>query len=171
MIEQPRDDAWSIIGSKPVQVTATLNRFDLPSPAGQDARLRVDEQQVQDQTVAILTMETPDVDFYRRTGEIPAPVMDALAKAAALKQATVDTQAQIDRNKAEQSDITAEQSRLRDNIKAVQPSSTYYERLMKKLDAQETRIDELEAELGTWQQKLSGQQQELSNYLNGLNVG
>ena len=171
VIESPREEPWKLVDVTPTQTTTAVYRFDVPVAAGKDQTFTVNEQQVQDQSVSILETDPGTIDDYRRGGEIPQPVMGALAKAAALKQAASDTAALISRDKAEETDIATEQSRLRDNLKAVQPSSTYYERLMKKLDAEETRIDELEADQATLQKKLAGQQQELVDYVNGLNVG
>jgi len=56
-------------------------------------------------------------------------------------------------------------------MKTVTSNSDYSNRLLKKLDEQETRIEGLQKEVASLQQKQQGQQKELEDYLGSLNVG
>ena len=49
-------------------------------------------------------------------------------------------------------------------------TTSYATRLLKKLDDQESQIDKLRNEIEGLRTKLDGQNRELQNYLNGLNV-
>ena len=49
-------------------------------------------------------------------------------------------------------------------------TTSYATRLLKKLDDQESQIDKLRNETEGLHTKLDGQNRELQNYLNGLNV-
>ena len=69
-------------------------------------------------------MDLGPLDFYRRSGEIPKAVQEALGKAVTLKQAVIDTQRKMDEDKQKLTDITAEQGRLRDNLKAVEKGAS-----------------------------------------------
>jgi predicted nucleic acid-binding Zn-ribbon protein len=97
-------------------------------------------------------------------------VQEALAKAIAMKQALVDTQRRITEDKQALTDITAEQVRIRDNLKSVQPNGPYYARLMGKLNDQETAIEKTQGDADALQKQLDAQRKELEAYVAGLNV-
>jgi uncharacterized coiled-coil DUF342 family protein len=67
--------------------------------------------------------------------------------------------------------ISQEQARIRENMKTVAQSTDYYNRLLKKLDEQETSIEKLQKESVDLQQKLDQQRKALQDYLANLNVG
>jgi predicted transcriptional regulator len=66
---------------------------------------------------------------------------------------------------------TAEQARLRENMKTVAQSSQYYERLLAKLNEQESSIERLQKERDDLTAKRESMRRELSEYLDSLNVG
>ena len=56
-------------------------------------------------------------------------------------------------------------------MKTVAPNSDYYNRLLKKLDEQETQIEKLQAETQGLQKEMEQQRKALEDYLNNLDVG
>ena len=172
IVEHPRQGAeWKLVDSpKPAEQTDAVYRFRQPVAAGKSATVTVNEQQTTDETVALLDTDVGPIDFYRRAGEIPKPVQDALAHAIALKQAVVDTQRRIDEGKQKLADIVAEQSRIRQNLQTIQQNGKYYDRLMGKLNDQETAIEKTQGEGDDLLKQLDGQRKELEAYLAGLNV-
>jgi chromosome segregation ATPase len=98
-------------------------------------------------------------------------VRTALGEVVRRKQAMVDTQRQIDDKKKQLAEVTAEQARIRENLKTVAQNTEYYTRLMKKLNEQETSIEQLQKESGDLQKTLETQRKELEGYVAGLNVG
>ena len=172
IVEHPRQGGdWKLVDSpKPDEQTDAVYRFRQPVPAGKSATLVVNEQQTTDDTVAILQYDVGPLDFYRRAGEIPKPVQDALAKAIELKQALVDTQRKIDLDKQKLSDIAAEQGRIRENLRSVERNGAYYGRLMGKLNDQETAIEQTQGDADALQKQMESQQHDLETYLAGLNV-
>jgi hypothetical protein len=172
IIEHPRRENWSLVDTdKPLETTDALYRFKGTVPAGKSTKLAVKEQMVQDETLEVLSGDTSQLDLYSRTGEIPKPVRDALAKAVELKNKVVDTQRQIQEHDQQLNDITADQSRLREDMKATDKQTPYYNRLLKKLDDQESTIEKLQSEKKSLQQQRTDQQKELEDYLANLNVG
>jgi predicted nucleic acid-binding Zn-ribbon protein len=116
-------------------------------------------------------MDVGQVESYFRTGEIPDAVKKALQQAAVLKRALVDADRQMNDRQQQINEITTEQNRIRENMKAVAQSSDYYQRLVKELDSQETQIQNLKTELKTLKQKREEQQKALEDYLTGVSVG
>lgn len=171
VIEHPRQSEWSLVDTpKPAEVTPELYRFDLAVPANQQKKLAVGEQLIQDESIIVTSVNTDTLAAYRRSGQIPGPVLKALTKAISLGHAVADTKQLIARDKSQLAEINTDQTRIRGNIRAIQPSSKYYERLMKKLNDQETQIDQLESDQSTQQKKLVEQEKALADYVNALNV-
>ena len=88
-----------------------------------------------------------------------------------MKGAMVDTQRKIDQSTQQVSQISAEQTRIRENMKTVNQQSEYYTRLVKKLGDQETQIEKLQSSSEDLRKTLEKQSGELEEYLGGLNVG
>ena len=172
IVEHPRQAGWDLVDSPvPMEKTDDVYRFKENIPTGKNVKLTVSEQVVQDQTVDILSTDFGTLDFYHRTGEIPKPVQDALAKAIGLKQAVTDTDTQIAQGKQKLTDIDAEQGRIRSNLNTVHQTGNYYTRLMTKLDEQETTIEKTKAAIDDLQKKRETQMKDLNDYLTGLSVG
>jgi hypothetical protein len=171
LIEHPVRQGWKLVEpAKADESTEQVYRFKGKVPAGKQSKLTVKQEIVTGQRIAILPTDIGQLEFYARTGEIPRPVRDALAKAVSYKYAMVDTQRQIQERQQRIGEITQEQTRIRENMKTVASNSDYSNRLLKKLDEQETRIEGLQKEVASLQQKLQGQQKDLEDYLTSLNV-
>jgi hypothetical protein len=172
IIEHPRRQGWKLVEpEKPFETTDTLYRFKGSVEPGQISKLTVKEEVVQGETMAILPCDIGQLVFYSKAGEIPKEVREALAKAAALKQAVAGTERSIAEKQKQLADITTEQTRIRENMKTVQPNSQYYTRLMTKLNDQETKIESLQTEADQLNDQLKAQRQELESYLSNLSVG
>src|SRR5262249_27235564 len=151
IIEHPFRKGWKLVDSpKPVETTDTWYRFRESIPAGKTRILKVEEEIIQGETIAILPIDLGQVEFYSRMGEIPKEVRDALVKAMGLKSAMVGTERQIKERQQQLTEITQEQQRIRENMASVSQTSQtsqFYARLLSKLNDQETAIEKLQAEV------------------------
>jgi methyl-accepting chemotaxis protein len=172
IIEHPLRKGWKLVEpGKADETTDKLYRFKGVAPVGKATKLIVREEHTRGEAIAIMPMDGSAIESYIKAGEISQPVKDALAKAAQLKAALVDTQRQITERQQRIQQITAEQNRIRDNMKTVAQNSDYYNRLLKKLDEQETTLEKLQAEVQGLQKEADQQRKALEDYLGGLNVG
>ncbi|HEX5244649.1 MAG TPA: hypothetical protein VFW23_15405, partial [Tepidisphaeraceae bacterium] len=171
LIEHPRRGGWTLVDLKPIETTDRLYRFEETLPPEKTTTLQVEEQLVSAQGMAIMAMDDPTIESYRTTGEIPPAVKDALAKAAQMKSAVADTGRQIADRQQRLNDFSAEQARIRENMKAVDQNTDYYKRLLKELDQQETTIEQLHADIKSLQEKMRSQQKQLEDYLSTLDAG
>jgi chromosome segregation ATPase len=130
---------------------------------------------VQDESIALASANLDQLVYYSRSGEggaeVPQNVREALAKAVQLKQATVDAERDIAARNQRVAEITAEQNRIRENMKTVAQSTQYYDRLLAKLNEQESSIESLQKERDALIAKRDSARRELEEYLNGLTVG
>jgi chromosome segregation ATPase len=171
LIEHPLRGDWNLVEpQKTIEKTATQYRFEIPVDAGKSNKLQVKEEKIQGEELAIISTDDDQMHFYSTDGEVPAAVRDALAKAAKLKAATVDTQRQIDQHNQQLDQITKEQNRIRDNLRTVAQKTDYYNRLLTKLNDQESQIEKLQGERNDLNAKLDHERGDLDNYLQNLNV-
>jgi hypothetical protein len=173
VIEHPRRGGdWALVNTPaPMESTDAVHRFLLPVPADGQAMLTVAEQTTTSQEIALLPADVDSFAIYLSTGSIPKPVAAALAQVVQMKQDRAQTQQQIEQAKQTLNGITQEQSRIRDDLRIASTSSGYRSRLMKKLDDQETQIEQTQAQQADLEKKLTGQQQALATYLDGLTIG
>jgi hypothetical protein len=172
VIETPKRSGWTLLEpKKPIETTDALYRFEGKLKPHQPSKLAVREEHTQLQEMEILPMDTNAVDVYARTGEIPQDVRDSLSKAAQLKTSLSDTQRDIQTVQQKLAEITSEQNRIRENMKAVSPSSDYYKRLLTELDQQETTIGDFHKQIQDLQKQQERQRKALEDYLASLSIG
>lgn len=171
LIEAPKHEGWTLLEpKKPIETTDTLYRFEGKLKPHEPSKLSVREEHTELQQVEILPLDTSVVLMYARTGEIPKEVRDALAKAADLKADLSNTQRQIQERQQNLSEIVSEQSRIRENMKAISPSSDYYKRLLTELDQQETTIQDLHKQVQELQRQQEQKRKALEDYISSLNI-
>jgi hypothetical protein len=172
IVEHPIKPGWKLVETdKPIETTQTVYRFKGSVTAKKSSKLTVKEEIVQGETIAILPADLGQLDFYSKTGEIPKDVRDALVKAIQLKQAMVDTDRQINEHTQQIAQITEEQNRIRENMKTVDRQSAYYQRLLSKLNDQESQIEKFQTEREDLIKKRDQQRKDLEDYLGNLSVG
>ena len=94
-----------------------------------------------------------------------------LRQAIDKKQQLVDTQRQLEQKKEQVRLIGEEQNRIRENMKTVRQPSPYYDRLVTKLNDQESQIEKLQTERDKLRETLNQQRGDLENYLNNTTIG
>ena len=172
ILEHPLQTGWKLVDSPtPMEVTDSLYRFREAVPAGKTRTLTVKEEIVQAESIQILPADVGQLEFYSRSGEIPAEVRAGLLKTIGLKSAMVDTQRQIQQRQKELGEITLEQQRVRSNMNTVTQNSPYYTRLLTKLNDQESRIEKLQAEIERSQRTQEQQRKELETFLLSTTLG
>ena len=172
VIEAPRHAGWELVEpKKPQETTDSLYRFEGKLEPHKASKLTVQEQHVDLQRIAILPLEIDPIVSFVNTGHMPPDVRDALTKAVQLKSALVNLQREAQAKQQRINEISQEQSRIRENMKAVNPGSAYSKRLLQELDDQETQIQDLHKQIQDLQRQADQQRKMLEDYLSGLNVG
>ena len=122
------------------------------------------------ETLSFDDFEVQDLLTISHTGEMPKAVRDALAKAIQLKQAVADLDRQVNARTQQVNDITAEQNRIRENMKTVAQTGPYYDRLLAKLNEQESTIERLQGERRDLVTRRDAARKDLADYLETLNA-
>ena len=172
IIEHPFRKGWKLADSPtPLETTDTWYRFQESIAAGKTRTLKVQEEIIQSETIAILPSDLSQLEIHSRTGELPQEVREALVKAMSLKSAMVDTERQIKERQQKLAEITQEQRRIRENMASVSQASQYYMRLLSKLNDQETAMETLQGEVQHLKLTYDRQREELEIYLTNTTVG
>jgi hypothetical protein len=171
IIEHPVRAGWTLVDTpKPLETTPTVYRFKGDAPAHKVATLTVKEQSVQTETYAILPMDVTQLLVYQRNSSIPSSVRDAIGKAISLKNVVTDLDRQIAARTQDINSITAEQGRIRENMKTVSNTTQYYQRLLAKLNEQESTLESLHTDRDALTAKRDGARKELEDYLSNLTI-
>jgi hypothetical protein len=172
VIEHPVTGNSTLVDTpKPFETTEAFYRFRVPAAAKKTATFVVKEQNVIDQRLALLPMDVNQLIYFSKNAEIPANVRASLGKAIQLKQAMVDIDRQISEKNGQVNAITVEQNRIRENMKTVGQTSQYYQRLLEKLNEQESSIEKLQHDRDDLLAKRDAARKELESYLGDLNIG
>ena len=172
VIVHPLNPGWKLVDTpKPLETTSDAYRFKEGIHPGKVTRFAVNEELVQGERISMLNTDVTQLEITVRGAEISRAVRDAVGKAVQLKRAAMDVEQQVAARSQQIAEITAEQNRIRENMKTVAPTSPYYERLMAKLNEQETSIERLQKERGDLTSKRDDLRRELSDYLDTLTVG
>jgi len=125
--------------SGPVEQTDTAWRLTVPLKAGETRRLiaHVDS----DEPSQVVVLDDPDV-IAALVGEqaLSEPARAALRHVAELRAAETARAAERDRQQAQLAAVQADEERLRQNLAAVPANDALHTRLVRALDADETRI-------------------------------
>jgi hypothetical protein len=173
VVEHAFRPGWKLDESqaKPIERTDSLYRFKFVVPPGKPQKLPIQEELVSDERMEILPLDLNTMLVYSRTGEIPQKVRDALIRAAQLKQALLETERQMNEKAQMVATITQEQVRIRENMRTVNDrNSEVYNRWLKKLNEQETQIEQLQSEREQLSRRAQQQRKELEEYVSGLNI-
>jgi len=175
VIEHPIRTGWKLVDTqKPFETTPAVYRFKGTAVANKVTVLAVTEEVVQEEQITLGSADLSQLMFYSRTeeggAEVPKSVRDAIAKAIQLKQAAIDVERDINMRNQRVAEITAEQNRIRENMKTVTQATQYYDRLLAKLNEQESAIETLQKERDALIAKRDSLRRELDEYLSGLTV-
>ncbi len=171
IIEHPRKTQWTLLDTdEPMESTDQFHRFQVDAGGSDQTEFTVMEEQINSQAIQLTSLDVNALSVYTRGGAVSKDVKQALQKAIALKQKVQQSDRQIRQKEQQIKNISAEQGRIRENMGTVERNSSYYKRLLGKLEAQENDIDKLGKEIEDLQKSRDKDQQELVDFLRGLNV-
>ena len=172
VIEHPVLHGWKLVDTpSPIETTPSVYRFKGVVAAHKLSAFTVKQEVVTDQSIAMLPSDISLLLQYTKSGEIPAAVRGTIAEAIRLKQAVIDAQNDMNARAARINEITAEQTRIRENMKTVAQTTDYYQRLLGKLNAQESSIETMQRERDQLAATRDAARARLESYLSTLTVG
>ena len=110
------------------------------------------------------------IAYYQQAKEISQKVKEALQRVVLLRSKLDDVRAQRTRLDQRTAEITAEHARIRENMQRLQQNSDLYTRYVKKMDQQETELENLRKEIERLKNMEEDHRRELQNYVMSLDV-
>ena len=174
LLEYPRRDGWTLKDTPaPFESTDTVHRFKVAVAAGgKPVSFTVRETRIEQESFAILDLDGDSLLRYTQTSTIPPKVRAALQQAAQLKAQAMEAERTRTAKQAEIQAIVQDQQRLRENMRTVQTNqnSPYYQRLLTKLNDQETKVEALQIEAERLQAEADAKRKTLVDFLGKLSV-
>ena len=171
LIEQPYRVDWKLAEPKePAERTRDLYRFNLAVDPGKSATLRVKETLPLQESILLMESGIDQIAYYQQAKEVSPKVKEALQRVVHLRSKLDDTHTQRMRLDQRTAEITAEHARIRENMQRLQQNSDLYTRYVKKLDQQETELENLRKEIERLKNTEEEHRRELQNYVMNLDV-
>ncbi len=173
IVEHPAKTDWKLAKTlTPDESTAAVHRFRVTAASGQTTTFDVDEVRMGATTVAVGEFNrdrlTLIADGSRRE------VLERAMAPVFVKRAELDAiEADIQKRGEEVTAIMRDQERVRQNMAVLKGSSTerqLLERYTRQLDAQETRLEQLQGELAQLLERQGRTQRELADLIMAVTV-
>jgi hypothetical protein len=167
MIEHPVRNEFKLIEDKvkPTEVASDVYRFEIKVPAGKSETHVVTEERVINQGFQVSNIDDNQIRIFLNSPVTSDKVKKGLKEALDLRWAVAKTQREIGDQQQQLKVITDDQARLRANLKEMPSTAAAYKRYLEKFDAQETQIEQYQAEIKKLQGVEFKQKKELENYL------
>jgi hypothetical protein len=155
---------------KPAEETQSLYRFEVAAAPGKQGKLTVTQQITFNQQFALLNYDLNTMASFQTQGKASKAVLDAFREAAR-RQAEIESVAnEIQRMDRERNEITQDQSRVRENMKAIDKGTELYSTYIKKFSDQEKRVNEIATQLTSARQRQTELQATFETWLGSLNI-
>ena len=172
LIDHPRHADWKLIApaGDDIDLIDGGYRFALAIEAGAETTFEVTVERPVTQSFGITSLTLAQIVRYAGTGELDAKVRKAFERLAELKREVVRHEQRMAELERARATIYQEQSRIRDNLGRIPSDSDLHRRYLRKLDAQE---DKLETILEAFDQAQSRQieaSRKLDDYIKTLKI-
>lgn len=171
LIEHQRTPGFDLVeGQKPKAETSTGHRFEVQVAKAAKIDFTVSERRTWVDSTVITDVELPTVLQYVTSGRASQRIADAVRQAIDRRAEVRRIEQQMEALSRQESEIVADQSRIRSNMGAVDRQSTLYAQYMQRLTAQEKELDDLRAQRRTLTEERDRKARELETWLRGLNL-
>ncbi len=171
LIEHPFRSDWELVEPKEsTERTREVYRFLVKADPDKTEKLVVREQKQFSETVELINADSNLIAYYLRARQVSSGVKRALEKVVSLRDGVSKVTAEKNRREQRVNEISQEQSRIRENMSRLNQSSELYQRYVKKLDQQETELENLRQEIERLKDDEARRQRELNDYLLNLEV-
>jgi hypothetical protein len=172
VIEHPVRAGWTLGGTvKPVESTLAWHRFRVTIEPKTTVNFVVEESRVSASQFSVSSVTDDQVTLLVREKILTAAQEAALREVIARKAAIAALAERIDVREAEINEIGADQTRVRENMRALKGSSEekqLLQRYVKQLNDQETRLDAVRKELNDLTVQQQKAQEDLNRFIEAM---
>lgn len=171
LIEYPLETNWKLLEpTKPGETTRDRYRFQVAAEPGKPAVLKVREEQVVGQQIAMTNMDSGQMLVYQRSKVVSDAVRKAMEDVRSRQAALAAVRSELGQVQQKLNTIEQDQNRIRQNMAQLDRNSELYLRYVKKFGEQEDELEKLRGQILELQAKIDGQQKALNAYLSELSV-
>lgn len=171
ILEQPVSGDWKLVEpGEAYEKAPGLLRFRVAAPAGQTVTQAVRLEWVRDEQVLLSNLDINAIGFYLRSSVASEKFKQAMQRVIELRN-ELDVVAR-QRAEAERAvnEATAEQGRIRENLKTLDKGSDSYRKQLAKFDELENTIERSRGTLATLRDQEEVKRAALEQYLAGLEI-
>jgi len=174
-VEHPLREGWVLSDDtqKPEGKSARYYRFRVSLGPHQRVDLQVTERRALMDNYALVDFSRQDLDLFIARNYIDAATRALLERIIGLKSRMAAAEARIEAIDQEVTEISADQQRLRDNIKALTATAEAKQlitRYVAKADTQETRLEELNKDKQAQHAEAARLEQELESLVRSVAI-
>ncbi len=172
LIDHPRHADWKLIepAGDDIDLIDGGYRFEVAIEAGAEAVFEVTVERPVTQSMGITSLTLAQIVHFAGTGELDAKVREAFERLAELKREVVRHEQRMAELERARLVIHQEQSRIRDNLGRIPSGSDLHRRYLRKLDAQEDKLETILEAFDQAQRRHIEASRKLDDYIKTLKV-
>jgi len=175
IVEYPAEDGWKLAPGtpQPEESTESYHRFRVPVEAGKTAELAVEAIHPEESRVQLSNLEDDDVKVLIEQKRVTPSMQQAFDRILKQKEKIEAIAQQVSDRKRESDQISMDQIRIRENMKALKGSSeekSLLQRYVGQLDSQESRLATLRKESADLTTQQNSAQAELDRMIMEINL-
>lgn len=175
VLEIPAQDGWTLTKDtpKPEETTASFHRFRVPVEGGKTAELAVESVHPQAVQYALTNLDSNLVAILGRQQRITPALQQVFDQVLAQRTKLSGLDQQMIQRRQETDQISADQNRIRENMKALKGSAeekALVQRYTGEMNRQEDRLAAIRTELDDLQKKRNDAAAELDRMVMGVNI-
>ena len=172
LIDHPRHADWKLIepADDDVDLIDGGYRFEVAIEAGAEAVFEVTVERPVTQSLGITSLTLGQIVRFAGTGEFDAKVREAFERLAELKREVVRHEQRMAELERARQIIYQEQSRIRDNLGRIPSGSDLHRRYLRKLDAQEDKLETILEAFDQAQRRQVEASRKLDDYIKTLKI-
>ncbi|NRA56668.1 MAG: DUF4139 domain-containing protein [Phycisphaerales bacterium] len=173
IIEHPPRSGWEMV--EPTNGATSddgMVRFERTVDAGESLELAVTERRNESTRVGLLETDLPNMieQITRGGGQASDDVIAALRQGASMNRRIADLRSEVERVRGQINSIERDQSRIRENMRAIDRTTDLYRRYLETLSGQEDTIAELGRQAQDLANRVTQAEADRREYFEKLNV-
>ena len=171
ILEHPLRQGYTLLNQKPSEKTPTAYRFEIPLTANATREFVINEERVYETSNAVTSLTPDAIVSYIQNRALSDAGRRQLQRIADQKSQIAETQAALTEAQNQVRDLTADETRIRQNIQSLNTVSGQQQQVQtyaRQLDQHEQQLATLRDRQAELQKKKSAQDAELNKLLESL---
>jgi hypothetical protein len=175
VIEYPAQSGWELTkdSPEPEETTESYLRFKVPVEGGKTAELNLESFHPELAQYALTNLSSDQVEYFTEQNRVTPEMRQIFQRVMAQKSKISGFDQQINQRRQEAEQISTDQSRIRENMKALKGGAEEHALLQRytgELNSQEDKLDTLRKEIAELQTQRTQANSELEAMIMNINL-